>query len=98
MGFSRHFYPEHDFVYTQRSGGVDDNRLRIHLLSSATDAKGMKKIKQLADARGIEKADSITVRGTIELSDLDRKQSAGTEETLAIPATQPLPIIFAALF
>jgi hypothetical protein len=90
MAFSRHVYPELDFIFTQCVGVVDDNNLRIHLLSFEMDARGMKTIKELADIRGIKKADNATVRGLIDMADLDRKQSVGREECLAIVATMPL--------
>jgi hypothetical protein len=80
MAFSRHLYPKYDFVFTQCHGVVDDNRLRIHFLGFRIDAGGMGTIKELADARGIEKADKTTVSGLIELAGLDKKQSAGQEK------------------
>ena len=51
MGFLRHFYPEYNFAFTQCYGVVDDNNLRVHILSFNIEAKGMKNIRELADAR-----------------------------------------------
>jgi len=90
MAFIRKVYSDLDFVYTQCHGVLDDSSLRIHLLSFNIEVKGMKTIKEVADLRGIKKADRGTVRGLIELADLDRKQSAGRDELLAIIVNEPL--------
>ena len=48
MAFSRHFYPEHNFAFTQCYGIVDDSSLRIHILSFNIEAQGMQNIRELA--------------------------------------------------
>jgi len=90
MAFSRKIYSDFNFVYTQCHGVLDDASLRIHLLSFSLDVEGMRAIKEVADLRGINKADKGTVRGLIDLAELDRKQSTGRDELLAIIADQPL--------
>lgn len=90
MAFSRHFYRQHDFAFTQCYGVIDDNSLRIHLLSFGIEAQGMTTIRELADVRGIGKANKATVRGLVELSQLDKIRSAGRKEYLAIVVSKPL--------
>ncbi len=84
MGFSRHFNVQYGFAYTQCFGTIDDNSLRIHILSFNYQAKGMTTIRELADTRKLEKADQLTVKGAIELAALDRDRSAGRHSLLAI--------------
>ena len=84
MAFSRHFYPEHNFAYTQCHGMVDDNSLRIHILSFNIEAEGMQAIRELADVRRIENASKITVQGIIELAELGKERAAGRNGWLAI--------------
>jgi hypothetical protein len=90
MAFSRHFLRQHDFAFTQCHGVIDDNSLRIHLLCFGIEAQGMTTIRELADARGIEKANKATVSGLVELAQLDKERSAGRKEYLAIVVTRPL--------
>ena len=41
MAFSRNFYPACNFAYTQCVGIVDDNSLRIRILSFNIEAQGL---------------------------------------------------------
>jgi len=84
VAFSRHFFRAYNFAYTQCFGVVDDSSLRIHLLSFQIESRGMTVIRELADTRAIERADKATVKGLVELTDLDKKQSAERKEFLAI--------------
>ena len=84
MAFSRHFYPEHNFALTQCHGIVDDNSLRIHILSFNIEAQGMQNIREIADIRGLENASKVTVRGLVELAELGKERAAGRNGLLAM--------------
>jgi len=84
MAFSRHLYPEHNFVFTQCYGIVDDNSLRIHILSFNIEAQGMRNIRELADVRRMENASKVTVQGLVELAELGKERAAGRNGMLAI--------------
>jgi len=84
MAFTRHFCPELNFAFTQCDGIVDDNSLRIHILSFNIEAKGMQNIRELADVRGLENASKVTVQGIIELAELGRERAAGSGGLLAV--------------
>ena len=84
MAFSRHFYPEHNFAFTQCHGIVDDNSLRIHILSFNIEAQGMQNIRELADVRRLENASRVTVQGIVELAELGKERAAGRNGLLAI--------------
>jgi hypothetical protein len=89
MGFTRHFFPEYNFAFTQCYGVIDDNTLRIHILSYNIEAKGMRKVRELADARSLEKADKVSVQGLVRLSDLNAERKAGKGGLLAIVVATP---------
>ncbi|BBO70319.1 hypothetical protein DSCA_42490 [Desulfosarcina alkanivorans] len=90
MGFSRHFFPEYQFAFTQCYGIVDDNSLRIHILSFNLEAKGMTYIRELADARKLDNVSNVTVQGLVQLSELGKERSAGRRGLLAIVVARPL--------
>jgi len=90
MGFLQHFYPEYNFAFTQCYGVVDDNNLRVHILSFNIEAKGMKNIRELADARKVENAGKVTVQGLVQLSELGKERAAGKDGLLAIVVAKPL--------
>ena len=98
MAFSRHFFRVYNFAYTQCFGIVDDSSLRIHLLSFQIESQGMKVIRELADTRGIERADKATVKGLVELTELDKKHTAEREELLAILVSDALILEMAQLY
>ena len=98
MAFSRHFFRTYDFAYTRCSGVVDDASLRVHLLSFQIESRGMKVIKELADARDVDRADKATVQGLVELTELDKQHSAGREEFLAILVSDALIHAMAKLY
>jgi hypothetical protein len=64
--------------------------LWIHLLSFKIETQGMTTIRELADARGVERVNKATVKGLVELSGMDRENSAGRQERLAIVVADPL--------
>ena len=84
MAFTRNFHFELNFAFTQCHGIIDDNSLRIHILSFNIEAKGMKNIREIADARKLGNASKITVQGLIELSELANERAAGKGGLLAI--------------
>jgi len=47
-------------------------------------------IRELADTRGIERADKATVKGLVEMTALDQKRSAERQEFLAILVSDAL--------
>jgi hypothetical protein len=84
MAFTRNFHSELNFAFTQCHGIIDDNSLRIHILSFNIEAKGMKNIREIADARKLNNASKITVKGLLELSELANERAAGKAGLLAI--------------
>ena len=90
MGFARHFLPEYAFAYTLCYGRIDDNSLRVHILSFNIEAKEMQNIRELADARELENASRVTVQGLVQLSALGQQRAAGKGGLLAILVADPL--------
>lgn len=84
MAFTRNFHRELNFAFTQCHGIIDDNSLRIHILGYNIEAKGMKNIREVADARKLDNASKITVKGLLELSELANERTAGKDGLLAI--------------
>lgn len=84
MAFTRNFHRKLNFAFTQCHGILDDNSLRIHILSYNIEAKGMKNIREIADARKLGNASKITVKGLLELSELANERAAGKGGLLAI--------------
>jgi len=84
MAFTRNFHRELNFAFTQCHGILDDNSLRIHILSFNIEAKGMKNFREIADARRLDNASKITVKGLLELSELANERTAGKDGLLAI--------------
>ena len=98
MGFSRNFNLQYGFAFTQCFGTLDDNSLRIHILSFNNEARGMTTIRELADTRKVETADQLTVKGAIELVELDRERSVGRNSLLAIVVANSTTYEMASLF
>jgi len=92
MAFSRHFYPEYNFAFTQCYGIVDDNSLRVHILSFNIEARSMQNIRELADVRRLENASKVTVQGLVELAELGKERAAGRNGLLAIVVPE-IPLI-----
>lgn len=90
MAFSRHFYQDYNFAFTQCHGVIDDNSLRIHILGFNNEAKGMTIIRELADARKLDNAGQVTVQGLVQLSELGNQRAAGRDGYLAIVVADPL--------
>ena len=90
MAFTRHFYPSYNFVFTQCTGTVDDNDLRIHILSFQVESKGLTFVRELLDFRHLQKADKLTIQGLIEISELERQRSEDRDFRLALIVNQPL--------
>jgi len=90
MAFTRHFSPSYNFVYTQCTGMVDDNDLRIHILSFQLESKGLTFVRELLDFRHLQKADKLTIQGLIEISELERQRSEDRDFGLALLANRPL--------
>lgn len=84
MAFTRNFHRELNFAFTQCHGIIDDNSIRIHILGFNVEAKGMKNIREVADARNLDNASKITVKGLLELSELANERAAGKDGLLAI--------------
>lgn len=98
MAFSRHFYPQYSFAFTQCHGVIDDNSLRIHILGFNNEAKGMTIIRELVDARKLENASQVTVQGLVQLSELGNQRAAGRDGYLAIVVADPLIYEMAQLY
>jgi len=83
MAFTRNFHRELNFAFTQCHGIIDDNSLRIHILSFNIEAKGMKDIRAIVDARKLDKASKITVKSLLEMPELANERAAGRGGLLA---------------
>ncbi len=64
MGFSRHYLKANIFVLTKICGEVNDYNLREHIIAFKEETKGMSRLRELADCRGIENLENLTVSGT----------------------------------
>ena len=98
MAFSRHFYQDYNFAFTQCHGVIDDNSLRIHILGFNNEAKGMTIIRELADARKLDNAGQVTVQGLVQLSELGNQRAAGRDGYLVIVVPDPLIYEMAQLY
>ena len=98
MAFSRHFYPEYNFAFTQCHGVIDDNSLRIHILGFNNEARGMTIIRELVDARKLENASQVTAQGLVQLSELGNQRAAGRDGYLAIVVADTLIYEMAQLY
>jgi hypothetical protein len=90
MAITRHFNPSYNFVFTQCTGMVDDNDLRIHILSFQVESRGLTFVRELLDFRHLRKADKLTLQGVIEISELERQRSEDRDFRLALIVNQPL--------
>ena len=90
MSITRHFYTAHHFAYSQCVGSMDDQDLRIHVLSFQMESKGMPYVREVLDFRQLRRVDKLTVQGMIEICDLERERSEDRDFRLAIVVSQPL--------
>jgi hypothetical protein len=98
MAFRRHFLPDRNFAFTRCYGSIDDNSLRIHILSFNNEAKGMRSIRELADARELDNAGDVTVQGLVQLSELGHERAAGRDGLLAIVVADALIFEMATIY
>ena len=90
MTITRHFCKDHHFAYSQCVGSIDDQDLRIHVLSFQVESKGMPYVREILDFRQLRSVERLTVQGMIEICDLERERSEDRAFRLAIMAGQPL--------
>lgn len=90
MAITRHYLKSQHFAYSQCVGSMDDQDLRIHVLSFQMESKEMPCVREVLDFRQLRRVDKLTVQGMIEICDLERERSVDRDFRLAIIAVQPL--------
>lgn len=89
MAFTRHFMKRRHFVYSRCSGTLDDQDLRVHILSFQVESKGMGHVRELLDFRPLQRAERLTVQGLIEICELERQRSLDRDFRLAMLTAEP---------
>ena len=98
MAFTRHFLKTLNFVYSRCTGTLDDQDLRVHVLSFQVESKGLPFVRELLDFRQVQRAGNLTVQGMVEICDLERQRSDDRDFRLAILAAPPIMIKIAQVY
>lgn len=73
MTYTRNYYPQFDFLFTQCLGILDDQSLLIHLMSMSNETKGSSAIRELVDVRFMRNSDGVTANGLIHCAKVFRQ-------------------------
>ena len=102
MAFTRHFYPQFNFVYTECTGKIDDQSLLIHLMSFSRELKDFKFIRHLIDMRNLRDHKQITSHGLVRMGKMHPDMFAHVDMSTAVlinPSEDKKPVeIFSQLF
>ena len=88
--FERFYQPDSHFVYVRLSGHLDDAQVRQQLADFNREAEGRTGILELADCRGVEDVQQVSVKGLVDSAALERGQSRVEGGKLAVVVTTPL--------
>ena len=53
MGFSRHYFNEHNFMLTKVCGEIDDDDLMSHVNALNRETQGCVNVRELSDCRSL---------------------------------------------
>ncbi len=98
MAFTRHFLKTYRFVYSRCTGTLDDQDLRVHVLSFQVESKDLPFVRELLDLRDVQRAGGLTVQGMVEICELERQRSDDRDFRLAILAEPPTMIKIAQVY
>lgn len=88
MGFSRHYFKEFNFLFTNITGEVNDSDLASHVVAINNETRGLVNVKGFADCRDVTKV-NFTTQGTI-LSATNEENKPGGKIAMLVPENSTL--------
>jgi hypothetical protein len=68
MAYARFLYPKLNFALTQCTGMIDDNQMRIYIMSFRAESGDFEFIRELVDLRNLRNLDKLTAKGLIRIA------------------------------
>lgn len=84
MSYTRHYFPELNFLLTRIFGDLDNDQLRRIVVDPEGETTHLKAVIGLADCRDLHNVDQLTAEGTFEAATLEEGQASTTGGLLAI--------------